>query len=140
VPALPFHAPGITYNGLHATTNPTAGQVAADLTTTRQHFSHVRTYYPQYGGGAVDVEKAAKDANLIALLGLFLFDGHPDWTAANYDQFVKPAPARRQHRGPPRRQRGSPNDRHHHAIPGQDESGLAGHRGGHVADRHLRST
>jgi uncharacterized iron-regulated membrane protein len=57
VPTIPFHAPGITYNGLHATTSPTAAQVAADLATTRQHFSHVRTYYPQYGGGAVDVGK-----------------------------------------------------------------------------------
>jgi hypothetical protein len=45
-------------------------------------------------GGAVDVGKAAKDANLMALLGLFLFDGHPDWIAANYDQFVRPGPAR----------------------------------------------
>ena len=94
MPNVPFHAPGITYNGLHATTNPTAAQVAADLATTRQHFSHVRTYYPQYGGGAVDVGKAAKDANLTALLSLFLFDGHPDWIAANYDQFVKAAPTR----------------------------------------------
>jgi exo-beta-1,3-glucanase (GH17 family) len=94
VPTIPFHAPGITYNGLHATTSPTAPQVATDLATTRQHFSHVRTYYPQYGGGAVDVGKIAKDANLIALLGLFLFDGHPDWIADNYNQFVRPAPAR----------------------------------------------
>ena len=94
MPAIVFHAPGITYNGLHATTNPTAAQVAADLATTRQHFGHVRTYYPQYGGGAVDVGKATKDANLTALLSLFLFDGHPDWIAANYDQFIKPAPAR----------------------------------------------
>jgi len=42
----------------------------------------------------VDVGKIAKDAGLTALLGLFLFDGHPDWIAGNYDQFVKPAPAR----------------------------------------------
>src|SRR5262245_55303486 len=94
MPTIPFHAPGITYNGLHATTSPTATQVAADLATTRQHFSHVRTYYPQYGGGAVDVGKIAKDANLTALLGLFLFDGHPDWIADNYNQFVRPAPVR----------------------------------------------
>jgi exo-beta-1,3-glucanase (GH17 family) len=54
----------------------------------------VRTYYPQYGGGAVDVGKSRKDAGLTALLGLFLFDDHPDWIAGNYDQFVKPAPTR----------------------------------------------
>jgi len=94
MPTMQFHPPGITYNGLHATPNPTAAQVSADLATMKQHFDHVRTYYPQYGGGAVDVGKIAKDANLILLLGLFLFDGHPDWIAGNYDQFVKPAVAR----------------------------------------------
>ena len=94
MPTIPFHSPGVTYNGLHATPNPTASQVSADLTTTKQHFGHVRTYYPQYGGGAVDVGKIAKDANLTLLLGLFLFDGHPDWIAGNYQQFVKPAVAR----------------------------------------------
>jgi len=92
---IPFHSRGVTYNGLHATTNPTALQVSADLATTKTHFGHVRTYYPQYGGGAVDVGKIAKDAGLELLLGLFLFDGHPDWTAGNYEQFVKPAVARR---------------------------------------------
>ena len=94
MPTIPFHPPGVTYNGLHGTPNPTAAQVTADLATTKQHFGHVRTYYPQYGGGAVDVGKIAKDANLTLLLGLFLFDGHPDWIAGNYDQFVKPAVAR----------------------------------------------
>lgn len=94
MPTIPFHPPGVTYNGLHATTSPTAEQVAADLGTTRQHFGHVRTYYPQYGGGAVDVDRIAGDANLTVLLGLFLFDGHPDWIAGNYDQFVKPAVGR----------------------------------------------
>ena len=94
MPPIPFHSPGITYNGLHATPNPAAAQVSADLTTTKQHFDYVRTYYPQYGGGAVDVGKIAKDVNLKLLLGLFLFDGHPDWIAGNYDQFVKPAVAR----------------------------------------------
>ena len=59
MPAIAFHAPGVTYNGLHATTNPTAAQVAADLATTRQHFSHVRTYYPQYGGGAGSSSRAS---------------------------------------------------------------------------------
>ena len=94
MPTIPFHLPGVTYNGLHVTPNPTAAQVRTDLATTKPHFDHVRTYYPQYGGGAVDVGTIAKDANLTLLLSLFLFDGHPDWIASNYDQFVKPAVAR----------------------------------------------
>ena len=94
MPTIPFHKPGVTYNGLHATEHPTVGQVIADLATTKQHFEHVRTYYPQFDGGAVDVGKVAKDANLNLLLGLFLFDGQNDWTAGNYENFVKPAAAR----------------------------------------------
>ena len=91
MPAIPFHSAGITYNGLHSNPNPTTAQVTADLATTRQHFDHARTYYPQYAGGAVDVARVAKDQNLALLLGLFLFDGHPDWVADNYNKFVKPA-------------------------------------------------
>ena len=60
MPTIPFHKPGVTYNGLHATENPTPGQVSADLATTRQHFD--------VGGpttlntvGAVDVGQVAKD-------------------------------------------------------------------------------
>jgi exo-beta-1,3-glucanase (GH17 family) len=94
MPPIPFRKPGVTYNGLHSTENPTAGQVAADFATTKQHFDHARTYYPQYDGGAVDVGRLAKDANLNLLLGLFLFPGHDDWTAGNYQDFVKPAVAR----------------------------------------------
>ena len=56
MPTIPFHTPGITYNGLHSTVNPTAAQVSADLAATKQHFGYVRSYYPQYGGGAVDLE------------------------------------------------------------------------------------
>jgi exo-beta-1,3-glucanase (GH17 family) len=94
MPTIPYHKPGVTYNGLHSTTNPTVDQVTADLATTKLHFELVRTYYPQYGGGAVDVGKIAKDVDLKLLLGLFLFESHPDWTADNYNQFVKPAVAR----------------------------------------------
>ena len=94
MPSIPFHPPGVTYNGLHSTPNPTVTLVTADLATTKQHVGHVRTYYPQYGGGAVDVGKIAKDTDLALLLGLFLFDGHPDWIAGNYEQFVQPAIAR----------------------------------------------
>lgn len=94
MPTIPLHKPGVTYNGLHSTKNPTAGQVIADLATTKQHFERARTYYPQYGGGVVDVGKIAKDANLNLLLGLYLFDNHDDWTAGDYQNFVKPAAAR----------------------------------------------
>src|SRR5262245_49315985 len=94
MPAMPFHPTGVTYNGLHATTSPTPAQVAADLAATKPHFGHVRTYYPQYGGGAVDVGQLAKNAYLTLLLSLFLFEGHSDWTAENYAHFVKPAVAR----------------------------------------------
>ncbi len=91
MPTIPFHQPGVTYNDLHSTTSPTAAQVAADLATTKQHFEHARTYYPQYGGGVVDVGKVAKEADLNLLLGLFLFEGHDDWTENNYQSFVKSA-------------------------------------------------
>ena len=64
MPTIPFHNPGVTYNGLHATEHPTAAQVASDLATTKQQFGSARTYYPQYDGGVVDVGKVAKDANL----------------------------------------------------------------------------
>jgi hypothetical protein len=40
------------------------------------------------------VGKIAKDVDLKLLLGLFLFESHPDWTGDNYNQFVKPAVAR----------------------------------------------
>ncbi|MFO0998566.1 MAG: hypothetical protein U1F33_17995 [Alphaproteobacteria bacterium] len=91
--AIPYLPPGVTYNGLHATTNPTPAAVAADLATTKAHFQDVRVYYPQYGGGAVDVGKATRAAGLGVLLALFPFPGHDDWTAENYAAFVKPAVA-----------------------------------------------
>jgi exo-beta-1,3-glucanase (GH17 family) len=94
MPTIPFRNPGVTYNGLHSTENPTAAEVAAHLATTKQHFGSARTYYPQYGGGVVDVGKVAKDANLNLLLGLFLFPGPDDWTDGDYQRFVMPAVAR----------------------------------------------
>lgn len=69
MPDISFHAAGVTYNGLHSNPNPTTAQVRADLATTKQHFDHARTYYPQYGGGAVDVARVARDQNLALLLG-----------------------------------------------------------------------
>jgi exo-beta-1,3-glucanase (GH17 family) len=94
MPTIPFHNPGVTYNGLHSTENPTSGQVAGDFATTKQHFGSARTYYPQYGGGVVDIGQVTKDANLDLLLGLYLFAGHDDYTAGDYERFVKPAVAR----------------------------------------------
>ena len=32
MPTVPFHAPGITYNGLHSTVNPTGGAAVTNLT------------------------------------------------------------------------------------------------------------
>ena len=94
MPTISFRNPGVTYNGLHSTQNPTERDVATDLATTKRHFGSARTYYPQYGGGVVDVGKVAKEANLNLLLGLFLYPGHDDWTANDYQRFVKPAVAR----------------------------------------------
>jgi exo-beta-1,3-glucanase (GH17 family) len=92
--AIVFHPLGVTYNGLHSTTTPTAPQVRDDLTLTKAHFGYVRTYYPQYNGGAVDVGWITYDLGLRVLNSLFLFDGHPDWIENNYVQFLKPALAR----------------------------------------------
>jgi exo-beta-1,3-glucanase (GH17 family) len=69
--------------------------VTADLTSTKAHFGCVRTYYPQYNGGAVDIGQIAYNLGLQMLDSLFLFEGHhPDWVEGNYVQFLKPAIAR----------------------------------------------
>lgn len=92
--AIAHHAPGVTYNGLHSTENPTARQVADDLTRIKQHFGVTRTFYAQFGNNAVDVGKVAADVGVRVLLGLYLYNGHPDWVANDYEQFVKPAARR----------------------------------------------
>ena len=61
------HPPGVTYNGLHATTTPSSPQVTDDLTLTKAHFGFLRTYYPQYNGGAVDVGQIAYGLGLKVL-------------------------------------------------------------------------
>lgn len=94
MPTIPFRSPGVTYNGLHSAQNPAAAEVAADLAATKQHFGSARTYYPQYGGGVVDAGKVARDASLNLLLGLFPYPRHDDWTASDYQRFVRPAVAR----------------------------------------------
>src|SRR5262245_24055009 len=89
-----FDAPGITHNGLDWTEQATVAHVRADLATPQQHFVRMRSYYPQYDGGAVDVGKLAKDVGLNLMLSLLLFDGHPHWIEGNYQQFVQRAVAR----------------------------------------------
>ncbi len=91
---LPYLPTGVTYNGLHNVDNPTPATVASELATIKQHFNLVRTYYPQYGGGQVDVGKLTQAAGLKVMLGLFLFPGHDDWTAGDYQNFVKTAVGR----------------------------------------------
>jgi hypothetical protein len=69
--------------------------VTADLTSTKAHFGYVRTDYPQYNGGAVDVGQIAYQVGLKVLDSLSLFEGqHADWIEGNYVQFLKPAIAR----------------------------------------------
>ena len=94
VRVLPHHPPGVTYNGLHSSENPTPGQVADDLKQIQQHFGVIRTYYAQFGGGAVDVGKIAADVGMKVLVGLYLYPNQPDWIAKDYEQFVKPAVSR----------------------------------------------
>jgi glucan 1,3-beta-glucosidase len=92
--SIAYHGPGVTYNGLHATENPMAQEVADDLKRIKHHFGVIRTYYAQFGGGAVDVGKVAADVGIKMLVGLYLYPGHPDWIAKDYNQFVKPAVSR----------------------------------------------
>lgn len=92
--AIAYHSPGVTYNGLHATEIPTVGQVAADLKRVKRHFKVIRTYYAQFGGGAVDIGEVAADVGLKVLLGLYLYRDNPDWIAKDYERFVKPAVGR----------------------------------------------
>jgi exo-beta-1,3-glucanase (GH17 family) len=89
-----YQPPAVTYNGLHKVSNPTAAQVTTELGVVKQHFASLRTYYPQYGGGTVDLGKITNQLGLKVYLGLFLFPGHNDWTAENYANYVKPAVAR----------------------------------------------
>ncbi len=89
-----YQPPAVTYNGLHKINNPTAAQVTGELSEVKKHFASLRSYYPQYGGGTVDLGKLTKQLGLNVYLGLFLFPGHNDWTAENYANYVKPAVAR----------------------------------------------
>lgn len=92
--AIAHHAPGVSYNGLHSAQDPTTEQVADDLNRVKEHFGIIRTYYAKFGDNAVDVGKVAADTGIKVLLGLYLYDNHPDWIANDYDQFVKPAVGR----------------------------------------------
>jgi hypothetical protein len=137
MPTVPFRAPGITYNGLHSTVNPTAAQVSADLATTKQHFSHVRTYYPQYGGGAVDVGKLAKEVGLNLMLSLLSVRWPSGLDRGQLPTVRQAGGGTPQHHCHPYRQRRSANDRRHHAIPSESEGGLAASSGRHFTNHCL---
>jgi hypothetical protein len=91
---------------------PDRATVAPTCQTTL--FRHVRTYYPQHGGGAVDVGKIAKDANL-TLLGLFV-----RWPSGWIRATTNSSSSRRwpAATSPPHGNE-DPQRRHHHAIPGR---------------------
>ena len=97
-----IQALGVTYNGLHATVNPDVDSVNSDLNSISNYilpngnnFTAMRTYYPQFNGGAVSVmtQVAATAPQLDVLLGLYLFECHgqpSDWTANNLVNYVLP--------------------------------------------------
>ncbi len=98
-PRVPYHPMGVTYSGLHATTSPSKDSVIQDIHAIKKYrdangrrFTAVRTYYPQYDGGKIELLPMLASNNLKVLLGLYLFDPphEQDWTTANYEQDVKP--------------------------------------------------
>lgn len=98
---LPYMPVGVTYNGLHATTDPDKNSVDADLAAIQGYknpananMPSIRTYYPQYRGriGLMN-EMKAQTPKLKVLLGLFLFEYHgdsPDFTSKDFNTFIKP--------------------------------------------------
>jgi len=88
---IPYHALGVTYSALHATTSPTTATIDADLKVVSSNgFSCIRTYYPKYVG-SIDVMDRVISANLNALLSLYMYKDHlSDWVADNYTYNVKP--------------------------------------------------
>jgi exo-beta-1,3-glucanase (GH17 family) len=86
---IPLQQMGVTYNGLHQTTSPTQAQVNGDARIIYNYgFQTVRTYYPQYHGGNVNVMSAIEQNNLKVLLGLYIHENH-EWTEGDYNNFVK---------------------------------------------------
>jgi exo-beta-1,3-glucanase (GH17 family) len=72
----------------------TPEQVLTDLNLLKGvGFSEVRTYYPQYGGGQVDVAQVVNEAGLTLAIGLNIFD-NDEWTQGNFDQFLVTAPSK----------------------------------------------
>jgi|GEM_PF-1856902 len=86
---------GVTYNGLHATAQPTENTIKADLNSIAGSFGYVRTYYPQYTGFINLLGLTSeKNLNLKVLAGFYLFynEGHyDDWARDNYRDFFLPA-------------------------------------------------
>lgn len=87
---FPVKVVGVTYNGLHATNNPSSQVVAQELTGIAQKFDYVRTYYEKYEGSdkRISLPAAAKAANVKLLVGLYIYD-RKDWTDGDYETYLK---------------------------------------------------
>ena len=93
---LPYQSIGVTYNGLHSTTNPNVDDINADLSAIQSYrnpqgdrFTSIRTYYPQYNGN-IGLMPLIDKYHLKTLLGLYVFPDHASWTDGNYTSYVKP--------------------------------------------------
>ncbi len=94
---IPYMPIGVTYSGLHASTNPDVISVNEDITSIANYqtpsgskFSSIRTYYPQYCGNiGIMNQVKAKAPTLKVLLALYIFD-NPQWTSGNYTTYVAP--------------------------------------------------
>lgn len=88
---IPYHPMGVTFNGLHAKTDPTSSEVTTDMSTAASAgFSVIRTYYPVYNG-SVGVMDCVKRTSLNCLLSLYIYPDHlTTWVKTNYDTYVQP--------------------------------------------------
>ena len=96
---IPYYPIGVTYSGLHGTRSPSVDTVSQDIDAIKKyrddnnhHFIAVRTYYPQYNGGTIQLMPRLSTSGLKVLLGLYIFPPPhmQDWTTINYQQDVKP--------------------------------------------------
>ena len=89
---IPVPLLGVTYNGLHATPNPTTAQVSQELAEIGQKFDYARTYYPKYAGGDktnIVLADQAK-AKVKLLLGLYMHD-NKQWIIDDYKNYIQGA-------------------------------------------------
>lgn len=88
--AIPSQPMGMTYSGIRTKEAPTVASINQDIQAIqKQGFTTVRTYYPQYNGN-LGLMPIFQNNNIDVLLGLYIFEGHNDWTQNNYDLFIKP--------------------------------------------------